>query len=308
MKFKLRIYQGDEDYWRIRSFLREVFLLNGRRQFSWPLFRFEYCRWHCYENMEHFRMEEVVYIWETEDGKIAAVLNPESRGDVFLQVHPLLRTTQLESEMLEVAEQNLTTTETEGRRKLCVWADSQDRCRQSLFQSRGYVKKDWPEYQRQRPVELPIAKSTLPPGYTIRALAEVDDFPARSWVSWQAFHPNEPDELYYGWKWYDNIQRAQLYRRDLDLVVVAPNGEFASFCTIWFDDVTRTGAFEPVGTAPAHQRRGLGKALMAEGLRRLEKLGATLASVGGYSPEANALYASAGFTTYDLAEPWQKII
>ncbi len=77
-------------------------------------------------------------------------------------------------------------------------------------------------------------------------------------------------------------------------------------CTVWFDDVTRTGDFEPVGTAPAHQRRGLGKAVMCEGLRRLKRMGATLAFVGSYTPPAHALYASVGFTEYDLLEPWVK--
>jgi ribosomal protein S18 acetylase RimI-like enzyme len=135
-------------------------------------------------------------------------------------------------------------------------------------------------------------------------LGDEKELPARSLVSWRAFHPNEPDDHYEGWTWYLNVQRAPLYRRDLDLVAVAPGGEFASFCTVWFDDVNRMGVFEPVGTAPAHQRRGLGKAVMCEGLRRLKHLGATLATVGSYSNEAGALYASLGFTEYDLLERW----
>jgi ribosomal protein S18 acetylase RimI-like enzyme len=61
-----------------------------------------------------------------------------------------------------------------------------------------------------------------------------------------------------------------------------------------------------VGTHPDHQRRGLGKAVMAEGLRRAQRLGATLASVSSYSPAAHALYASAGFTDVELSEPWQR--
>ena len=97
-----------------------------------------------------------------------------------------------------------------------------------------------------------------------------------------------------------------MYRRDLDLIAVAADGEFAAFATVWFDDVTRTGAFEPVGTAPEHQRKGLGKAIMTEGLRRLQHLGATLAYVGSFNTAAHALYASVGFTRYDLSERWIK--
>jgi mycothiol synthase len=97
-----------------------------------------------------------------------------------------------------------------------------------------------------------------------------------------------------------------LYRRDLDLVAIAPDGAIASFCTIWFDDVTRSAYFEPVATIPAHQRRGLGKAVMNEGLRRLQRMGATMALVGGYSPEANGLYRSVMGPDHELNEPWVR--
>ena len=87
---------------------------------------------------------------------------------------------------------------------------------------------------------------------------------------------------------------------------MAPDGAVAAFCTVWFDDVSRSGVFEPVGTDPAHQRRGLGKAVMAEGLRRLQRLGATLATVGSYGEPAHTLYASMGFREFDLQWPWVK--
>jgi hypothetical protein len=53
----------------------------------------------------------------------------------------------------------------------------------------------------------------------------------------------------------------------------------------------------------------IGKAVMCEGLRRLRRLrrlGATLATVGSYSPEAHALYSGVGFAHYDLCERWVK--
>jgi mycothiol synthase len=155
-------------------------------------------------------------------------------------------------------------------------------------------------------LERPIAEAEAAEGYCVRALGDVEELPTRSWVSWRAFHPDQEDEDYIGWEWYPNIQRAPLYRRDLDLVAVAPGGELASFCTVWFDDVTLSGVFEPVGTAPAYQRRGLGKAVMCEGLRRLKRLGARTAYVSSYDEPAHALYASAGFEQYALLEPWAK--
>ena len=150
------------------------------------------------------------------------------------------------------------------------------------------------------------ADAAPPAGYTVRALGDESELPARSWLSWKAFHPDEPDEKYEGWEWYKNVQRVPLYRRDLDIVAVAPDGELAAFCTVWFDDVTRTAVFEPVGTHPDHQKRGLGKAVMSEGLRRAQRLGATLATVSSYGEGAHALYESMGFTEFDLLEPWIK--
>jgi len=306
MKLTMRMYQDKDDYWRIRDFLRQVFLVNGRRELSWQVARLDYWRWHGIENMGHGRMEEDVFIWEMPDGRIAAVLNPEGKGEVFLQVHPGLRTPELEDEMLVVAEKHLAVPGPNGQRKLRVWANEHDDLRQDILTRRGYTKSDWPEYQRRRLLDVPILEAQPSPGYTVRALGDNEELSARSLVSWKAFHPDEPDDRYEGWDWYYNIQRAPLYRRDLDIVAVASTGEFASFCTVWFDDVTRSGVFEPVGTALAHQRRGLGKAVMCEGLRRLKRMGATMAYVGSYDTAAHALYASVGFTEYDLSEPWAK--
>ncbi len=150
----------------------------------------------------------------------------------------------------------------------------------------------------------------LPKGFTLRPLGDVDELPARSWFSWKAFNPDEPEANYQalGWQWYLDIQRCPLYRRDLDLVIVAPNGDIASFCTVWFDDVGRSAYFEPVGTYPTYQRLGLARAVMTEGLRRVQRLGATVAFVGGYSPQANALYNRVIGPAYAVSERWAKVV
>lgn len=302
---QIKPYCDETDYWRVREFLRQTFLLNGRREWCWSLLRWDYWRWHIQENIFHFNLPDAVFLWE-QGGALAAVLNADSPGEAFLQVHPHFHSPVLEAEMLDMAEQRIAATGPEGKRTLWVWADALDRERQALLLGRSYVKGDWPEYQRRRPLapSIPLPAAPLPAGYSVRALGDEVELPARSWVSWKAFHPAEPDEKYEGWEWYRNVQRGPQYRRDLDLVAVGPDGTLAAFCTVWFDDVTRTAVFEPVGTHPDHHRRGLGKAVMAEGLRRAQWLGATLATVGSYSTPAHALYASLGFTEYDLSEPW----
>ncbi len=148
--------------------------------------------------------------------------------------------------------------------------------------------------------------SAIPPGFTIRSLGRCEELPARSWASWRGFHPDEPDEKYEGWEWYRNIQRCPLYRRDLDIVAAAPDGAIASFCTIWYDDVTRTAYYEPVATAPEYQRLGLGRACLLEGLRRLQHLGCLLAFVNSEEEGPQRFYHSVGFDEHDVLRAWDK--
>jgi ribosomal protein S18 acetylase RimI-like enzyme len=83
-----------------------------------------------------------------------------------------------------------------------------------------------------------------------------------------------------------------------DLIVEAPDGSFAAFAMCWADPVGSVGEFEPVGVHPDHQRRGLGRAVMRQGLRRLRELGLRDAIVFSLRSNAasEALYRSAGFS------------
>lgn len=308
MKPIMRRYENEEDYWRIRPFLRKVFLLNGRRDMSWQVARWDYWRWPGVESWGDGPLEEKVFIWELPDSRLAAVLNPEGKGEAFLQVHPGLRTPELEAEMLDVAEQHLAHSSSNGRRTLGVWADSRDEMRQDILEGRSYTRDGQAEHQHRRSLLTPIPDTPVAEGFTVRSLGDVDELPARSWFGWKAFQPDEPEENYaaLGWEWYLDIQRCPLYRRDLDMVAIAPNGDIASFCDVWYDDVTRSAYIEPVGTYTPYRRRGLAKAVMYEGLRRVKRLGATVAFVGGYSPEANGLYSAVMGHECAVSERWVK--
>jgi mycothiol synthase len=306
MQLTMRRYQTEDDYWHIRAFLRQAMLLNDVREKSWHVARLDYWRWHVAANTQDRKsIDQLVFLWETPDGEIAAVLNPEGVGDVHLQVHPELRTPALEEEMLTIAEEHLAV-DRNGERRLRTWADDQDEMRLAVLARLGYTKGKWVGCGWRRDLDAPIPDAPIPPGYVVRSLGQRDELPARSWASWRGFHPDAPDEEYEGWEWYLNIQRCPLYRRDLDIVAVAPGGEIASFCTFWYDDVTRSAYIEPVATVPEHLRRGLARATITEGLRRVRQMGATRAFVGGYEPAPNALYASVLSPAHDRSEEWIK--
>ena len=313
MKLTLRTYQSDDDYWRIRDFLRQVMIDNHRREFSWSVARWDYWWWFANPDLEKISLAENVFIWETPDGQIAAVLNPEGHGQVFLQRHPDFISPDLDAAMIALAEDRLTAPNQDDRRQLQIFVDSQDTALHQSLTRRGFQRVERlgeQEYQHRRLLDLPLPPPIKLPDYTIRPLGTGLEFLERCYASGLGFHDDDiqaardnrdhPD-------WYCHIQSAPLYRRDLDLVVIAPDGSVASFCTIWFDDVSRTAYFEPVATVPAHRQRGLGKAMMIEGLHRLKQMGCKVAFVGGYSPGANALYFSVMGPEYDISEPWENI-
>ncbi len=310
---KMRAYRGEEDYWRIREFLRHVYLSNQRREWSWHVARLDYWWWFANPNLEKICLEENVFIWETEAGRIAAVLNPEGHGQAFPQIDLELCTPELKDELVTVAVEKLGKAGEDGRKKVWLWTDSKDQAFQKILSQRGFHCVDAPgeqEYQHRRSLDEPLPELLPIKGYTIRALGDGLELLERCYASGLGFHQDDIQVARNNRdfpNWYHHIQLAPLYRRDLDLVAVAADGSIASFCTIWFDDVTRSAVFEPVATVPAHQKQGLGKAVMLEGLHRLKKMGCKLALVGGYSQAANALYFSLMGPDYDINEPWEKI-
>jgi GNAT superfamily N-acetyltransferase len=93
-----------------------------------------------------------------------------------------------------------------------------------------------------------------------------------------------------------------------DLVVIAPDGEVAAFAIVWPDDDLGSGQFEPVGTHPAHVRKGLGRAVVTAGLHRLRELGMHTARVTTHEQlaPAVALYLACGFEQVDRLRTWTR--
>lgn len=314
MKLTFRNYQNEEDYWRVREFLRQAMILNQSREYNWHVSRLDYWWWFANPHLEKLDPRQCVFLWETESGEIAAALNPEEPGHAFLQIHPGFKTPQLEEEMIATAEENLFAPTKENRRRLWVWLDGQDQAGQEILKRRGFQRVEQAgqqEIQHRRWLDEPLPENQPTAGYTIRALGGGLELLERCYASGLGFHN---DDIHYARdnrdhpEWYHHIQSAPLYRRDLDLVAVASDGSIASFCTIWFDDVSRTACFEPVATVPAHRKHGLAKALMIEGLHRLKRMGCKAAFVGGFSEAANALYFSVMGAEHDIYEPWEKIL
>ena len=64
-------------------------------------------------------------------------------------------------------------------------------------------------------------------------------------------------------------QQAPHFRKDLTIVAVAPNGDYAAYAGLWPVPDNNVAYLEPVATDPNYRRMGLGKAVVQESLRRV---------------------------------------
>ncbi|MHA2386529.1 MAG: GNAT family N-acetyltransferase, partial [Candidatus Thorarchaeota archaeon] len=104
--------------------------------------------------------------------------------------------------------------------------------------------------------------------------------------------------------------RASFYKEDLDIIAVDPKGKFAAFCTVRMDPISRIAELEPVGTHPDHRKLGLGKAVICEGLKRLEKYKPSAMVIIGAAPSEGArrLYESVGFVNEGTQHYWVRTL
>ncbi|MFP4346042.1 MAG: GNAT family N-acetyltransferase, partial [Anaerolineales bacterium] len=241
--------------------------------------------------------EETIGLWENDEGEVVAVVNAEDRipGQAFFNRHP--DCDFLLEELLDYAETTFVGPEG-GELTLQIYDG--DEPLQALLRERGYAPSEYEGCDSEYAI-LEAPRPQLPPGYTFSSMAERNDIEGRREVLGRGFNHTDPVE-WASASTYRELQKAPDYRKDLDLYVVAPNGEYASFCVAWYDELNKMGVFEPVGTHPDYRRRGLGTAVVLEGIRRLAVLGAEMALVGSAMP----FYMAVGFKAQRPFHFWSQ--
>lgn len=187
-----------------------------------------------------------------------------------------------------------------------LWVAEGDARLRSHLERRGFRRSDDSIIYTEQPLVDP-ARPSIPAGFTLRGTHGLAEAEARAMPQHAAFGSSLPFAAY--WPRYRHLMQSPVYRSDLDVVAVTPDGRIVAFCLAWIDPTTRLGLLEPVGVDPDFQRRGLGRAVVQEALYRLHALGMTQACVG-FEPDnaaARALYLGAGFQaqyqilSYELA-------
>jgi predicted N-acetyltransferase YhbS len=318
MKTRFRKYKHDRDFPRIRDFLVETYSLTDR-PLNWRLERWNYASYFvtpllategvgepdmgaCRAAIRLF--DASTGVWENEAGDVVGVANIEHAdwshsgwGEAFLQRHP--DSDALLPKMLDFAETHLRNGE---RNLLFVPIYDHDEALLALVRAQGYQRND--EYTIWDAVftvhgELP--DYALPEGYRLQSMADENDLDRRRKAFGLGFNHLDPRD------WpsllaYQGLQEAPDYRPELDLYVVAPDGEFASFCIAWWDARNHIASLEPVGTVPEHRRQGLARAVVLEAIRRVAALGVEEVFVGS----DQAFYLSLGFELKYASHHWEK--
>ena len=293
-----------QDFERIRDLLVKTLAI-APLGFNWDIRRWEGMRWYDWRAAGNPDWHKDSQLWETGAGEPVGLVHPDGIGFPYLEIHPDYR--YLEADMITWAEAHLTGPAPDNAgRELQFLVYDYDVHRQRILAERGYQEMPYGGVIRHlRLGQQPLAEPDLAEGYTMRTPQPEDDQDAQQIADLlnAAFNRTFHTALEY----QRFTRRATCFRAELDLVAVAPDGRFAAYVGIPYDEFNKHGIFEPVCTHPDHRQKGLAKAVMQEGLRRLRAWGAVdvVVETGDMIP-ANRLYDSLGFTEMYKGHMMQK--
>ncbi len=301
-----RAYRDDDDYFKMRRFLQSAWKVTGSAggmfhvgDITWQ--RFMYTR-------ETFRPEERIALWERPDGELSgfAWYYPKWT-EVAFQIDPGLRGSDewrtIAGSMLRWAEKRHTE-DTDAVAPLSIAEFVSDVAFADFIRARGFARSDTPmmRFHRQS-LTKPIPEPGLAEGFSVRQMLGEDEYEDRVQSHREVWNPSK-----FTVEGYRQLRSSPGYDPQLDLVIVAPDGKIAANTICWHDEVNRSGEFEPVGTREAYRGHGLAKALLYEGMRRLQERGCEIAYVSTTEDREAAcrLYLSAGFEIVDRWVYYQR--
>jgi GNAT superfamily N-acetyltransferase len=294
------------DYNKIMEFLREILLTENKRT-CWLPQKWEYTEYF----VNHLSIErggedwhKYIRIWE-EDEQIVAVCHNESDKTVFTEIRNGYEF--LYPEMLDWAEENILKYKSQNNdNTISVNSLESLKYQQLELEKRGYKKADEACYQNMQITVGNEYNPSLPEGYVFVDGTQIADPAERQYAIHIGFHPDDRAKPIKAPESFLKMETAPLFRLDLNVMTQYMDGTITSACEIWVDPKTNTALFEPVATHPDHQRKGLGRQMLIEGLRRLKNIGIRTVYVESFNKDRQSFYNSAGFITYDADWSWSK--
>ena len=278
------------DYIKVHEFLIRV---NKNEPIS-P--NFLWGRWEWMFSLPYLDEENInkIGVWEANDQIVALATYESELGDAYLIVDK--EHNYLKEEMISYAKDNLCK---DGAIRINI--HNNDRESQIIARKYGFIPTNDKEEASVINITNDISYS-LPTGYKIVSLKDDFDITKYNAVLYKGF--DHGDEV--------PVDEKQLEQRrislsgphnnlSLKIAVVAPSGDFVSYCGMWYDKRTQNALVEPVATVPEYRKKGLGKAAVLEGVIRCGKLGAKRAYVGS----GQQFYYNIGFDPIRAETFWK---
>ena len=290
MKFK---NYSNEDYQAVCDFLIE---LNREKQnhINWNWARFEWM-------MKHPEFDkspvESVGLWMDGERVVGAAIYDMYSGEAFCGVLSEYET--LYPEILDYAYRNLKDDNGLG----IAICDDNDR-EIALAKSAGFSLAE--QTEKIMSIRLSTALSAhLPDNYSLAELDPTKEPYAFQWLMWQGFDHGTDIAVFE--RDGDVIPEIPEFRKHFNpyLSIAAKNsdGEYVSYCCLWYSGKTDYAYVEPVCTVPEYRGKGIAKAVIFEALNRASALGAKKA----YVISDMEFYRKLGFEEeYRFSFYWKK--
>jgi ribosomal protein S18 acetylase RimI-like enzyme len=163
----------------------------------------------------------------------------------------------------------------------------------AFLKQHGFQQLEDTTVAMTRSLSAPIPGPKLPQGHAIRPIKGKEEAEAVATMHRAAFgtdYMTTENRL--------AIMNTSEYDPSLELLVVAPDGMIAAYCTCSVNDQTKIGFTDPIAMHPSYQRMGLARALLLRGMQLLKERGMKSAHLGtsGENVAMQKTAKSVGFT------------
>jgi ribosomal protein S18 acetylase RimI-like enzyme len=222
-------------------------------------------------------------VWRDVEGNLAAYAFVHfPYNNLTFEIADLYWSENLEHEILVWAEERMRQRYPTGlaAETLDGSCRAEDDRMKRFFVNHGFIKQQVESITYRVDLMNSLPMPVLPPGYSLRPLN-----PSSEIEKVVALH-----QAAYGTRLFSIEERIAImntdaYLPEADLVVQAPDGSLAGNCICGIEPRVseieeERGYTDPVIVHPQHQRRGIARALLLEGLARLRERGIRFAELG----------------------------
>ncbi|MBM3696773.1 MAG: GNAT family N-acetyltransferase [Actinobacteria bacterium] len=302
-----RPYAGEGDLRAMRRLLLEGRAGTG----DWHYPHVGLLAWDFFMVVCHLDPQQHVHLWHDSEGRLMAYALLGEDPMIDWQVGRGHEWSGVEAEALAWAEERVAVLRCAGPERwggpLAARARQDDPRRVTFLEGHGFrYRGEFTEVDMIRSLGGSVPEAVVPEGFRVRGVSGPEEASERASAEREVWLPATVGEI--DGDDYARLMRLPGYRRELDVVAVASDGTIAAYVNCWLDPVNRIGNFGPVGARPAFRRRGLTRAVLLEGMRRLQAAGMdrVCVSTGEANHAARCLYESVGFAVVDRCLDYVK--